>query len=164
MNKILDLILKLIKKVRDKKIITFQESDRGPSLPRKHKKHRTKYENKDILLEKRDREESTSDLTSYNLIWDIEQTKNNIGDQIGCVCIAEQVWNIAIQVMSIDGKEDNDVNDISRIYASIFFAKAHDFALLSEEEDGLALSKPYLDCDMKVSSRNYNFDTILSFP
>ena len=57
--------------------------------------------------------------------------------------VAEQLWNIATQIMT---KEFTTVKGQSngRLHTAEFFSKAHDFALLSEEECGAALTKGHL--------------------
>ena len=73
---------------------------------------------------------------NFTLIWDNHATELIIGSHIDCIIhIAEQLWSMAILFSS------------NKQVASQLYARAHDFALLSEEEEGAKLSKGFLDCD-----------------
>ena len=72
---------------------------------------------------------------NFTLIWDDHATELIIGSHIDCIHIAEQLWSMAILFSS------------NKQVASQLYARAHDFALLSEEEEGAKLSKGFLDCD-----------------
>jgi hypothetical protein len=75
---------------------------------------------------------------AFRLIWDNDIVSKALGTHHDCVCLAEQLWNTAsLLVVNIDTK----------VIAAELFAKAHDFALLSEEEEGKALSRGFLDFD-----------------
>jgi hypothetical protein len=57
--------------------------------------------------------------------------------------IAEQLWNIATQIMTKEFKEvSGHLNP--RLYAAELFSKAHDLALYSEEDCGALLTKDHL--------------------
>jgi hypothetical protein len=73
---------------------------------------------------------------NFTLIWDDHATEVIIGSHIDCIHIAEQLWSMAILFPS------------NKQVASQLYARAHDFALLSEEEEGTKLTKGgFLDCE-----------------
>ena len=76
-----------------------------------------------------------SSATDYTLVWDDRATNMIIGQHADCIWIAEQLWSMASLFSS-------DKWTMSQLYA-----KSHDFALLSEEEEGAKLTDGYLDCD-----------------
>ena len=74
---------------------------------------------------------------SAPLIWEHSSVRRRVGTHADCIWLAEQTWNIAIQMSNFGHKRD----------ASTLFRKAHDFALLSEEECNQGLTRGYLDGD-----------------
>jgi len=76
---------------------------------------------------------------NFTLIWDDHVTEVIIGGHIDCIHIAEQLWSMASLFAS-------NQQVVSQLYA-----RAHDFALLSEEEEGAKLTKGFLDCDFGCS-------------
>ena len=70
-------------------------------------------------------------------------TQKIVGDHKTCVWIAEQLWNLSIQFSSA---EETNETSIGRYVAAQLFAKAHDFALLSEEEKS-SLTEGHLDIE-----------------
>jgi hypothetical protein len=74
----------------------------------------------------------------FRLIWDSDALSKTLGTHQDCVCLAEQLWNTASLLV---------INIETKVIAAELFAKAHDFALLSEEEEGKGLSRGFLDFD-----------------
>jgi hypothetical protein len=74
----------------------------------------------------------------FRLIWDNDVLSETLGTHQDCVYIAEQLWNTASLFVT---------NTETKVIAAELFAKAHDFALLSEEEEGKGLSRGFLDFD-----------------
>ena len=72
---------------------------------------------------------------NFTLIWDDHVTEVVIGGHVDCIHIAEQLWSMA-------GLFSSNKQVVSQLYA-----RAHDFALLSEEEESAKLTKGFLDCD-----------------
>mmetsp|Transcript_21485 Transcript_21485/g.48798 ORF Transcript_21485/g.48798 Transcript_21485/m.48798 type:complete len:306 (+) Transcript_21485:2860-3777(+) len=61
---------------------------------------------------------------------------------------AEALWNLAVTAMSVTFTDAVSICS-SRSISSDLFARAHDFALLSEEEEGKSLSRGFLDMEQK---------------
>lgn len=74
----------------------------------------------------------------FRLIWDNDVLREALGTHQDCVHLAEQLWNTASLLVT---------NTETKVIAAELFAKAHDFALLSEEEEGKGLSRGFLDFD-----------------
>ena len=55
-----------------------------------------------------------------------------------------QIWNIATQITD---EMSGCLPQIMKRKAAQLFSKAHDFSLLSEEEESLNLTKGYLACE-----------------
>ena len=88
---------------------------------------------------------------SYKLIWDIPFLQEHFGTHTDCVWLAEQVWNLSIFLMNTSvTKSDSKLKEL----ASCFFAKAHDFALLSEEVCGACISKGHVDVDKEETNKD----------
>ncbi|KAL9185785.1 hypothetical protein ACHAXT_003562 [Thalassiosira profunda] len=121
---IVDGVLKLMVMVREM------------NAPAKKKKSRRKKAKKSD-----DADAATTDAEKggFVLVWDDPATTKLVGDKTDCVWTAEQLWNIANQLMAADKKG----------VAADVFAASHDFCLMSEEEVGQSLSKGYLDFDLK---------------
>ena len=64
--------------------------------------------------------------------------------------VAEQTWNLSNKLMMMTFSTTR--ND-TRKYSSELFAAAHDFCLLSEEEEGATLSKDFLDIDIQQDNK-----------
>ena len=87
-----------------------------------------------------------------DLIWDDDVVKRLIGDRKECLHLAELIWNISHQLLGLSASPDCECD--ARGVAADLFAAGHDFCILSDEEPGKALSKSYLDFDIKnVPSR-----------
>mmetsp|Transcript_14255 Transcript_14255/g.21073 ORF Transcript_14255/g.21073 Transcript_14255/m.21073 type:complete len:1526 (-) Transcript_14255:365-4942(-) len=86
------------------------------------------------------------------LIWEQNSVQRRVGTHADCVWLAEQTWNIAVQ-MSNSGLKSA---------ASSLFRKAHDFALLSEEECGQRLTRGYLDGDENKYNTDVDFGTLFT--
>ena len=95
----------------------------------------------------RKKEVSPHEGADYVLIWDDLSTRQLIGDKKDCVHIAENLWNIANQLLATSDSPASD-SDARGIAADVF-AASHDFCILSEEELGMSLSKDHLDFDIK---------------
>ncbi len=102
-----------------------------------------------------------STATDNKIIWEDRITHTVVGDHKTCVWIAEQLWNLSIQFSSI---EETNETSIGRYIAAQLFAKAHDFALLSEEEESY-LTEGHLDiehncwpCDKDVIFISFDHD------
>ena len=67
-------------------------------------------------------------------IFEDPATRAKVGDKSSCVWVAEKCWNLGILAMG--GR--------NYFFASEFFAKAHDFAFMSHEEEGQRFTGGYL--------------------
>jgi len=123
MFRMLDDVLRLLRKIRDRRNKRNSKQNEGEKIPKK--------------------EAGEED---YTLIWQHSATKSLVGDHKDCVWIAEQLWNIGVQLISAD-LSDRIKNDARWIAAEVF-SRAHDFALLTEEEEGESLSRGFLDLDL----------------
>ena len=94
---------------------------REMNAPAKKKKSRRKKAKKSD-----DADAATTDAEKggFVLVWDDPATTKLVGDKTDCVWTAEQLWNIANQLMAGDKKG----------VAADVFAASHDFCLMSEEE------------------------------
>ena len=76
--------------------------------------------------------------------------------------MAEQLWNLSNKLMMSNfGTSGKD----TRIFSSTLFAGAHDFCLLSEEEEQARLSKDFLDIDIqpdKMATPTFHADKVRS--
>lgn len=73
-------------------------------------------------------ENTTNDVESFNpLIWDCEKVSLMIGDYQDCVWVAEQIWNIAIQIMSLEKNTYEGFS--SKLFSSQLFAKVIFFSM-----------------------------------
>ena len=89
-------------------------------------------------------DESSNDGTV--LVWDDDITKRLLGESRDCVWICEQCWNLALLV-----KRDSNWHG-TKSDAAEFFAFAHDYMLMSNEEEGKRLTTGFLDSDNKNQS------------
>lgn len=145
LDKSIDSILRVLVKVRGVK-----ELDRSNNLNRC-------YENMKGDLNSR----VISDyIQESKPMWAKTSVEKMIGTQEDSLWIGEQLWNISIQMMSIDSTEDSTLIDC-KWFAAQFFAKAHDFALLSEEEEGARLTDGLLVCE--GFDDNFPFKKALDF-
>ena len=94
-------------------------------------------------LKKRSSKEQTHSKVAsskYELIWDDPSVQSIIGEHTDCICIAEQLWSTA-NLLTAD-----------QWTVSLMYANAHDFALLSEEEEDERLSGGFLASDYDVNA------------
>ena len=129
LDRTLDSVLQLLCKIRDR----WSTSN----VPKGKRKKRGK---RNELIESKG--------SNYTLIWDHMNTKRLVGEHKECISCAESLWNIGMLFMKIDITGSSDAAQSHWIAAQIF-AKAHDFALLSEDEEGLSLTKKFLNCEMR---------------
>jgi len=141
LDAVLDDVLRLLIKVRDRKDPFETAGSRGGRRRRK----KDDMENKNIIGSG---ENPCGDCDqAFVLIWDDAITTETIGGQRDCVWLAEQLWNLAVL---LSAKAE------TRFIAAELYTKAHDFALLSEEEEGKALSRGFLDFERSSSASNEN--------
>jgi len=87
------------------------------------------------------------DKQTEDSIFDDPSTRVKVGNKESCTWIAEQCWNLGVRSMS---KNDH-------LSAAEFFAKAHDYGLLTYEEEGQGFTKGYLDFE---SQKNPSSDDV----
>lgn len=78
-------------------------------------------------------------------IFDDPVTRSKVGTQDSCTWIAEQCWNLGVRAMS--------KNETAT--ASELFARAHDFGLLSYEEEGQRHTEGFLDYEQRVTQQQH---------
>ena len=114
-------------------------------------------------------ENSSENEARNGLIWEEDEVQKSIGVQQDCVWIAEQSWNIAVQLMNSIPSKNISTKFNSKMIASHLFVKAHDFALLSEEECGMHLTRGFIEGDLDsitsdISCQDHSIDhTLISF-
>jgi len=126
----LESVLYMIRIVRDRKLPKKKSTTSKATQKKKQKKQKALSDSVRI-----DDDDEMSSATDYTLVWDDRATNMIIGQHADCIWIAEQLWSMASLFSS-------DKWTMSQLYA-----KSHDFALLSEEEEGAKLTDGYLDCD-----------------
>ena len=133
LGRVVDGVLKVLVQVRD----TEQPTKKTAGRKKKKKKNPPAAQQK---------------ASDYALIWDEDVVKRLIGDRKECLHLAELIWNISHQLLGLSASPDCESD--ARGIAADLFAAGHDFCILSDEEPGKALSKSYLDFDIKnVPSR-----------
>ena len=150
-NNILDTVMSLLCSIREYK----KQEEKEKLFSKKRKKSKQSENEKLAVIE--GKEDGTTiidddETNSPNLIWDDELIIRIIGRHSDCVMIAEQLWNLAVITMTADNNQDTPINKTSpncKCLSSELFAHAHDFALLSEEEEGECLTKGKLDYDIR---------------
>jgi len=128
--KTIDAVLRVLKKIRD----------RRPGDKKRNK--RTKISSESAT------ENNSKSNNSFVLLFEDPTIQSYVGSYPDMVWIAEALWNLAVAAMSSNGTGNSLFH--SRWISSEIFARSHDFALLSEEEDGKALSKSFLDFEQKA--------------
>eukprot|EP00978_Attheya_sp_CCMP212_P019884 scaffold56383_cov72-Attheya_sp.AAC.1 len=139
-RKVLETVLQFISKVRDRKLSVGE----GGQLMKVDSDSNKKISSQNTTSE--------TTVSEHTLIWDDQSTNALIGSYKDCVWVAEQTWNIAVAVNNMSNEWKGSVG-FPWVAAARLFAMAHDFALLSEEEEGENLTKGFLDCDQNYKSR-----------
>ena len=99
------------------------------------------FDDNPSFLDKKEKDAPTAN-SEADCIFDMRSVVTVVGTQNECLWIAEQIWNISNHVMTAAVPVEK------KSYAAEFVAEclrdAHDFALISEEEENAFLTKGYL--------------------
>lgn len=124
LDRILESVLFLLCEIRD---FVYSEYDKNHSSKKRKLELNDHHQDKkkDELIRDTNNDKITSPCSSSSsLIWDNLKVKQFIGTKEDCVWIAEQIWNISIQMMKKQNQNHNDC-----LVASNLFAKVNKYLL-----------------------------------